>query len=367
MSANEENETEQGKKGKGKSDAEYTPPPLPDEPEAPKSFLPSVNFVQTLRKATPYVPPSTAETRSKVFSKLSAAEELPTAGASEEAAPSMPKENQELKVALPPKTLAGPDPEVKKPAPPAETPRIIIKPIKGPPARVGKPPAEIKPVTLVPVPPQPAPEKELPGPAMPDAAIFAENPWEPAKEQKKGPEAIRIQSPWGKTPAVKSLQARPLPPPPEEQPAAKLVEARPTPPAVVEEPAKEVKKFDWKAIQAQSDVLWNYIGQLLDWLEAMVAKADQIKKSVVIERVYTIRNKIEQNFGITFPDMETEKLPNVDILRIGIEYVKYLKENFKPDYFLCPTCNHILAFYYPVGEIPCPTCGSKLEPTSPSS
>ncbi len=347
MADKEEKETEQGKKGKGKSDSEFIPPPLPDEPEAPKSFLPSVNFVQTLRSATPYVPPSTAETRSRVFSKLSAAEELSKTEATAEAARPVPKETKEEEVTLPPKTLVDPSPDLNKPISPIETPRIIIKPIKGPPARSAKLPAEIKLVKAVSPPAQSPPAKELPAPAMPDASIFAENPWGPEKEEKKNPEEIRIQNPWGKAPATKPVEARPIPPAP------------------VEQPVQQVKKFDWKAIQAQSDVLWNYIEQLLDWLESMVAKADQIKKSVVIERVYTIRNKIEQNFGITFSDMETEKLPNVDILRIGIEYVKYLKENFKPNYFLCPSCNHILAFYYPVGEIPCPTCGSKLEPVSP--
>ncbi len=347
MAAKEESDAAHVKKGKGKADSDYTPPPLPAEPEAPKSFIPSANFVQTLRKATPYVPPSTAETRSKVFSKLAAAEEMGDEGSTEEAGLSVPKEKPESKVALPTQAPAEPGLEVKKPAPVAETQRIIIKPIKGPPPRAIKSPIETRPVKLVTKPVPAQPEKELPGPAMPDASIFAENPWEPEKGEKKGPEAVRIQSPWGKAPATKPVQARPLPLTP------------------VEEPVREVKKFDWKAIQAQSDVLWNYIGQLLDWLQDMVAKADQIKKSVVIERVYTIRNKIEQHFGITFPDMETEKLPNVEILRIGIEYVRYLKENFSPNYFYCPSCNHIVAFYYPVPTLPCPTCGAKLEQTSP--
>lgn len=350
MADKEEKETEQGKKGKGKSDSEFIPPPLPDEPEAPKSFLPSVNFVQTLRSATPYVPPSTAETRSRVFSKLSAAEELSKTEATAEAARPALKETKEEEVTLPPKTLVDPSPDLNKPISPIETPRIIIKPIKGPPARSAKLPAEIKLVKPVSPPASVTPTQELPGPAAPDASIFADNPWETEKQQKTGLEEVRIKSPWGDAPTTKPTQPRPIPPAPVEAPI---------------QPVQEVKKFDWKAIQAQSDVLWNYIGQLLDWLQSMVMKADQIKKSVVIERVYTIRNKIEQNFGITFEDLEMEKLPNVDILRIGIEYVKYLKENFKPNYFFCPTCNHILAFYYPVGEIPCPKCGSKLEPTSP--
>ncbi len=298
--------------------------------------------MDTLRKATPYVPPSTEETRSKVFSKLSAAQELPTTEEIEEGTPPTPKEQHEPKVVTPSQAPIASNTELKNPTPTGETPRIIIKPIKAPPTRGEKNPVIMQPFHTAPKPVETPPSKDLPAPATPDTSIFEENPWDKQKESKSIPDEVRIRSP-----------------------RVKESETKPAPPAPVEQPVAEVKKIDWKSIRTQGDVLWNYIGQLLQWLQEMVSKADQIKKSVVIERVYTIRNKIEEHFGISFPDMETEKLPNVDILRIAMEYVRYLKENFNPNYFYCPSCKHIVAFYYPVPTLPCPTCGSELEATSP--
>ncbi|OLS12810.1 MAG: hypothetical protein RBG13Loki_3573 [Promethearchaeota archaeon CR_4] len=327
MTLNFDKSDETAKKSKGKSGQDYIPPPLPIEPNATKESIATTKFVNTLRQATPHGRPTIGDTQSKTFSKLTATEKFTLES-------TIPSQSQTKTPAVP----------KKNPPPSRPGTRIIIKPIKTVTTIPGNPNPVVAPIITSPI----LIKNLAPvvGPPVPPTPSGSSLPTPPREIESKLDQLPITQVP-EEIPEIIKLDQTPIPETPEEE--------QPTP----------IPSFDWNAIRAQSDLLWNYIEQLLIWLQEMAAKSDQIPRPIVIERVNTIRLKIEQHFGITFSHLETENLETIEILRMAMEYVRYLQENFNPNYYFCPSCKHIVAFYYPVPVLPCPICGSKLVSTSP--